>query len=135
MDSLNILNAERSDDMHVPSNTRDAQRPPRRMPVAAALALLLASLGGSAHAVEFDEKLAVPLVNDTAALRSQAQSYAAQFAALRAAGTQELIRNRALHAQQFELQWRIQESIDAHRPLGDLSALGLERNDDGSYNV
>jgi hypothetical protein len=121
--------------MHVPSNTRDSQRPPRRLPVAAVLTLLLASFGGNAQAVEFDEKLEVPMVKDTAALHSQAQSYMAQFSALRSAGPQELIRNRALHAQRVELQWQIQEAIDAHRPLGDLSALGLEPNDDGGYRI
>lgn len=110
--------------MHVPSYPR-----------VVALVLMLAGFAGGAQAVEFDEKLKAPLMKDPAALRSQAESYVAKFTALQAAGPRELISNRALAAQRFDLTWQIQQAIDTHRPLGDLRTLGMEARDDGSYRV
>jgi hypothetical protein len=110
--------------MHVPSYPR-----------VVALLAMLAGFAGDAQAVEFDEKLKAPLMKDPVALRSQAESYVAKFSALQAAGPRELISNRALSAQRFDLTWQIQQAIDTHRPLGDLTALGLEARDDGGYHV
>jgi hypothetical protein len=109
--------------MHVPSYPR-----------VLALLLMLACCAGTAQAVEFDEKLKAPLVKEPAVLRSQAQSYVAKFNALQAS-PQELIGNRALAAERFDLAFQIQRAIDVHRPLGDLSAVGLEAREDGSYRV
>jgi hypothetical protein len=75
------------------------------------------------------------MVKDAAVLRSQAQSYIERFNALQAASPQEFIRNRALAAERFDLSWQIQQAIDVGRPLGDLSAIGLERQKDGSYRI
>jgi hypothetical protein len=99
-----------------------------------ALLLTLACCAGRAQAVEFNEMVKAPLVKDPVALRSQAQSYSAKFAALQAS-PQELISNRALAAERFEVVWQIQRTIDARRPLGDLSAVGLKAQEDGSYRI
>jgi len=104
-------------------------------PRALAMLLMLAGFAGGAQAVEFDEKAKAPLVREPAALRTQAQSYVAKFAALKDAGPQELISNRELAADRFDLVWQIQQAIDVKRPLGDLSAAGLEAQADGSYRV
>jgi hypothetical protein len=85
--------------------------------------------------VEFDEKVKAPMVREPAALRTQAQSYVEKFGALKDAGPQELISNRDLAAERFDLEWQIQQAIDVKRPLGDLSAVGLEAQPDGSYRV
>ena len=98
------------------------------------LMLLLASFAGSAQAVEFDEKIKAPMVKEPAALRNQAQSYVAKFAALQA-DPAALISNRALAAERFDLSWQIQQAIDVHRPLGDLSAVGLEVRKEGGYRI
>lgn len=100
-----------------------------------ALLLMLAGFAGGAQAVEFDEKLKAPLMKDPAALRSQAESYVARFTALQSAGPREMISNRALAAQRFDLTWQIQQAIDMRKPLGDLSGIGLIRQDDGSYRI
>jgi hypothetical protein len=110
--------------MHVPSYPR-----------AAALLLVLANFAGSAQAVEFDEKIRAPMVSEPAALRTQAQSYIARFNALKDASPREVITSRSLNAERFDLSWQIQQAIDAKRPLGDLSAIGLEKKEDGSYRV
>jgi hypothetical protein len=113
--------------MHVPSYPR-----------AVALLLMLASLAGvagRAQAVEFDEKLMAPMVSEPVALRTQAQSYIAKFNTLRDASPREVVTSRALSAERFDLTWQIQQAIDMKRPLGDLSAIGLERQEDGSYRV
>jgi hypothetical protein len=99
-----------------------------------ALLLMLACCAGAAQAVEFDERLKAPLVKEPAVLRTQAQSYVAKFNALQAS-PQELISNRALAGERFDLAWQIQRAIDVHRPLGDLSAVGLKAQEDGSYRI
>ncbi|HEU5137131.1 MAG TPA: hypothetical protein VFU13_18430, partial [Steroidobacteraceae bacterium] len=113
--------------MHVPSYPR-----------VVALLLVLASfagLAGRAQAVEFDEKLRAPMVGAPAVLHTQAQSYIAKFNALKDASPREVITSRALNTERFDLTWQIQQAIDAKRPLGDLSAIGLEKREDGSYRV
>jgi hypothetical protein len=97
--------------------------------------LMLACFAGAAQAVEFDEKVKAPMVKEPAVLRTQAQSYSAKFAALQESSPRELISNRALAAERFDLVWQIQQAIDAGRPLGDLSAVGLVAQKDGSYRV
>jgi hypothetical protein len=100
-----------------------------------ALLLMLACCAGQAQAVEFDEKVKAPQVREPAVLRSQAQSYVTKFVALQDTGPQYLINNRELAAERFDLVWQIQQAIDVHRPLGDLSAVGLEAQSDGSYRI
>ena len=104
-------------------------------PRVAAFLLMLASFAGSALAVEFDEKIKAPMVKDAAVLRIEARSYGERFSALQAASPQEFVRNRALAAERFDLTWKIQQAIEARRPLGDLSAIGLEKGEDGSYHI
>jgi hypothetical protein len=101
----------------------------------ALLLAMLANFAGSAAAVEFNEKLKAPMVSDPAALRSQAHSYVTKFKALQISSPLERITNRALAKERHDLIWQIQQAIDAGRPLGDLSALGLVAREDGSYYV
>jgi hypothetical protein len=103
-------------------------------PRALAMLLMLACFAGGAQAVEFDERVEAPMVKEPAALRTRAQLYVSKFSALQAA-PQELINNRALAMERFDLAWQIQRAIDTHRPLGDLSSVGLEAQQDGSYRV
>jgi hypothetical protein len=107
----------------------------RRSPFAAAFAMLLANILGVAQAVEFDEKLKAPMVSDAAAFRTQAQAFKGRFAALEAAGPRELLTNRAMFSEQFDLLWQFQRALDASRPLGDLAELGFVPRDDGSYAI
>jgi hypothetical protein len=97
--------------------------------------LILASLAGSAGAAGFDEKAAAPQIQDVGTLRSQAQSFSARVNELQDAGTEQLIINRALAAERFDLIWRIQQAIDLHLPLGDLSATGFVSQGNGAYGI
>jgi hypothetical protein len=99
------------------------------------LMLVLASLAVTAQAVEFDERLKVPLMKDAGALRTQAQSFSARFADLKDAGAEQLITNSTLANERFDLAWQIQQAIDVHRPLGDLTTLGFVARGDGSYGI
>ena len=99
------------------------------------LALMCIGAAASAQAVEFDEKLKVPSVAEPAALRSQAESFKNKVAALEEAGPQQLVMNRALFAERFDLTWQLQRAIDARRPLGDLSEVGFVSRGDGSYAI
>jgi hypothetical protein len=116
-------------------NTSSHHHRRRRLHVAAGFVLTLASLSGIAGAVEFDERIKAPLMKDAGALRTQAQSYSARFAALGDAGPQQLITNRVLAGERFDLSWQIQQSIDVRRPLGDLSALGFVDRGDGTFFI
>lgn len=107
----------------------------RRLSVAAGFVLMLASLAGIARAVEFDEKVKAPMMKDAATLHSQAQSFSTRFAELRDAGTEQLIINRALANERFDLAWQIQQAIDVHRPLGEVSSLGFVSRGDDSYSI
>jgi hypothetical protein len=116
-------------------NSSSHRQPRRRLRVAAGFVLMFATLSGIAAAVEFDERVKAPLMKDGAALRTQAQSYSARFATLRESGPEELITNQVLAGERFDLSWQIQQAIDVHRPVGDLSAVGFVDRGDGSYSV
>jgi len=116
-------------------NRSSHRRGARHLHAAAGLLLLFASLAGIASAVEFDEKLKAPLIRDPAELRTQAQAYSARFAELQDAAGEQLITNRTLAGERFDLSWQLQQAIDAHRPLGDLSAIGFVTREDGSYHI
>jgi hypothetical protein len=107
----------------------------RYLRVAASLVVALASLSGIARAAEFDERVKAPLMKDAGTLRAQVQSFSARFAALQAAGPEQLITNRTLAGERFDLAWQIQQAIDVQRPLGDLSELGFVSRGDGSYGI
>lgn len=95
---------------------------------------LLAGAVLSAHAVDFDEKLQAPSVAVPAAFKAQALSFKAKVEALRDAAPQELIANRALAAEQFELGWKLQRAVDARRSA-ELVELGFTEREDGSFAI
>jgi hypothetical protein len=99
------------------------------------LALLLAGFVATTQAVEFDEKLKAPAVTEPAAFRTQAQAFKSRVAALRASGPRELLSNRTLFREQFDLTWQLQRALDGGRPVGDLAELGFVPRDDGSYAI
>jgi len=121
--------------MHVPSYWSGTQRPRRLGRFAAASLAALAGLVSIVHAAEFDQKLQAPRVVNLADLRQQVQSFAAHFAELQSASPVTLNTDRALSQQRFDLMWQIQQAIDVHKPLGDLSAVGLTAREDGGVNV
>jgi len=118
-------------------NLSSHHRGRHRRRVAASLMLIfnLALLANAAQAAEFDERVKAPLMKDAGSLRTQAQSYSARFAALQGASADQLITNRALASERFDLSWQIQQAIDVRRPLGDLSAVGFVDRGDGSYDI
>lgn len=107
----------------------------RSLRVAASLVVMFASLAGISRAADFDEKVRAPLMKDAGTLRAQVQTFAARFAALQAAGPEQLITSRTLAGERFDLAWQIQQAIDVRRPLGDISELGFVSRGDGSYSI
>ena len=110
--------------MHVPSY-------PRVVAWLPVMVLMLASFAGRAQAVEFDEKLKAPKAMGGAELKTQAESYSASFALLRAGSPSEMVTNQALTRDRFELEWQITRALEDKRPLEDLSAIGLEKYENG----
>ena len=106
-------------------------RQPRRGPVAASLLLCFASIVGVAQAVEFDERQKAPVAMEATELKSRAQSYSARFARLRELSPTEMVTNKALFLEHFDLVWQINRALEDKRPLEDLSALGLVKHDGG----
>jgi hypothetical protein len=121
--------------MQVESNVHRQPRARQRLRIAAGLMLILANLAGGARAAEFDAKVNAPLMKDVGSMRAQAQSFAARFGDLNDTGLEQLITNRALASEQFDLVWQVQQAIDVRRPLGDVAALGLVSRGDGSYGI
>jgi hypothetical protein len=101
----------------------------------AVLCLALSALAGSVQAVEFDEKLKAPKAKSAAEIGNLAQSYSATFARLEAASPTESVTNKTLFLDYFDLKWQVQQALDEKRPLGNLSAAGLETRDDGSIHI
>jgi len=113
--------------MHVPSYPRIV-----------AWLLMLASFAGLAQAVEFDEKIKAPMARGGAELKTQAESYSASFARLRTGSPAEMVANKALSQERFDVEWQLTRALEDKRPLEDLSALGLEKYENGfriDYNA
>ena len=121
--------------MQVPSYQR-LIKPRRRGRGAAGLLLWLASVAAVAQAVDsdqklFDEKLKAPRAMGGPELKSTAQNYSASFARMREASPAELVTNKALFLEHFDLVWQINRALEDQRPLEDLSALGLVKYEGG----
>jgi hypothetical protein len=121
--------------MHLEKNCHRRIQGRQRLRIASGLMLILANLAGLARAAEFDEKVIVPLMKDAGTMRAHAQSFSARFGDLKATGLEQLVTNRALASEQFDLVWQLQQAIDVRRPLGDIAALGFVSRGDGSYDI
>lgn len=102
---------------------------------AAALCLALAVFAGSAKAVEFNESLKAPQLKGAAEIKTMAENYSATFARLDAASPAELVTDRSLFLERFDLEWQLQRALDEKRTLEDLSAVGLVKQADGSISI
>lgn len=93
--------------------------------------LMLAGFAGRAQAVEFDEKIKAPMARGGAELKMQAESYSASFARLEGASPLEMVTNKALTAERFDLEWKLNRAMEDKRPMEELSALGLVKYENG----
>ena len=107
--------------MYVHDNRQGRQRHRWRPAITSMLMLALASFS---HAADFDEKLKAPMMKDAGELRSQAQAYAARFAAAREASIEQLVRDPALAREKFDVAWKVQRAIDRWEHL----LTGLEKD-------
>jgi hypothetical protein len=78
--------------------------------------LMLASFAGRAQAVAFDEKLKAPMARGGAELKIQADSYSASFARLSTVSPAEMVTNRALSQEYFDLNWQLNRALEDKRP-------------------
>lgn len=108
---------------------------PRLRTFSTALLVMFASFTAVGQAAKFDEALKAPQVRSAADLRNQAQAFSARAVQLQAAAPETLITDRAAALERFDLSWQIQQAIDVHQPLGDLSAVGIISRGDGSYRI
>ncbi|HEX5160855.1 MAG TPA: hypothetical protein VFV88_03980 [Steroidobacteraceae bacterium] len=118
--------------MYVHDNRQGRQRHRWRPAITSMLMLALASFS---HAADFDEKLKAPMMKDAGELRSQAQAYAARFAAAREASIEQLVRDPALAREKFDVAWKVQRAIDQRKPIDELAESGITLQPNGSYAV
>ena len=64
-----------------------------------------------------------------------AESYSASFARLRNVSPAEMVTNKALFQEHFDLEWQLKRALEDKRPLEDLSALGLVKHENGSFRI
>ncbi len=121
--------------MHVPGNQCGHRCRPQRGAVAAGLLVLLAGFAGLAQAIEFDERLKAPLAKGAPELKSMAENYSATFARLREVSPAEMVTNRKLFLDHFDLEWQLNRALEDKRPLGDLSAIGLVSHEGGGIKI
>ncbi|MEO8018949.1 MAG: hypothetical protein ABI769_14135 [Pseudomonadota bacterium] len=96
---------------------------------------LLAGLAGVAHAVDFDLNVKAPALKVGPALKKSAESYSTTFARLSKASPVEMVTNKALFLEHFEIAWQLQRALDDHLPMEDLSAIGLVKREDGAIEI
>jgi len=108
---------------------------PRRRFAAAGLLLSFAGIAGVAQAVEFDEKLMAPRARNATELKSMAESYSASFARVRDVSPAQMVTNKALFLEHFDLEWQIKRALDDKRHMEDLSAIGLVKDGSGAIRI
>ena len=121
--------------MHVASNQRGRPKRPRRGPATVAFVVLLAGLAGFTQAVDFNEKLKAPIVMGAPQLKTMAENYSATVTRLAAASPTEMVSNKALFLERFELKWLLTRAVDDRLPLEGLSAIGFVKRENGSIEI
>jgi hypothetical protein len=120
--------------MQVTSNCQGRRRLKWR-PLAAVLMLALASVGGIAYAVDFDEKIYSPAMKNAAVFKTQAQNFATKYREISAAMPEQAVTNASLARQQFDLSWQLERAINERRPPAELETMGWVRLDNGGYSI
>lgn len=115
--------------MHVPAQQSS------RLPLAAAVVALFASVVGVAHAVEFDEKLKAPQARSTEQLRVVAKAAGASFADATVDNREALVRDPANARRQFDARWTVLHAVESRAPLGDLKEFGIVPDESGVVRI
>ncbi|HTU66021.1 MAG TPA: hypothetical protein VMF52_08735, partial [Steroidobacteraceae bacterium] len=97
----------------MPISINPLSRPFARLPFAAAVVALFASVLGVAQAAEFDEKVQAPAVRSADQLRAHMRVYSAREAQARLGGLGALLADRSLARERFEMSWDLQRALDA----------------------
>ena len=128
------FNHQEEMDMHVTSPCQ-CRRRSMRQPFAAVLMLALAGAGGVADAAGFDQKLKAPMMKDAPDLKTQAQSLAAKYRAIREATPAHLVSDASLAKQQVDLSWQLERAVNERRPLQELESVGFTSLGNGGYSI
>lgn len=106
----------------------------RRARAGAAIALL-ATWVCAASAAGIPESPAAPALKDAAAFSSDATAFSARARKLREAAPEAAVLDHGLFRDRFDLTWQLQQAMNQHRTLGDLSSVGLRARADGGYDI
>jgi hypothetical protein len=120
--------------MHVPLNPATAQRS-ARLPIAAAVVALFASVVGVANAAEFDEKLKAPQARNSEQLKLAASAASQEFAAPSLDTREVTIRNAAQARRRFDARWTLLHAVEIRAPMGDMSEFGLTPTANGEIHI
>lgn len=96
---------------------------------------LLLGWAATSQAAKFDERIAAPKAASPATLKSLTREYFATYQRAQAKGVGGLIRDPVAYRQWSEWAWRVSETMDEKKPIGDLTEFGLIPQEDGSYTV
>jgi hypothetical protein len=118
--------------MHVPSNP--VPRAPR-LPFAAAVIAMFAGIAGSAHAVEFDEKVKAPQARNVDEVKLVARAASQEFGAASLDARAAVIRDAARSRRRFDARWAVVHAVETRAPLGDLSEFGIVTAENGEARI
>lgn len=108
----------------------------KRLGASAAALLALFLVAGSTQAAPFDEKLKVPRVATSQALRTKLEAHFATFQRKQQdPDPAAFIRDERAYRQWSDLYFAVQLALDEKTPLKDLTAFGLYAKEDGRYSV
>lgn len=89
----------------------------------------------TSQAAKFDERIAAPKAASPATLKTLTREYFATYQRAQAKGVGGLIRDPVAYRQWSEWAWRVSETMDEKKPIGDLTEFGLIPQEDGSYTI
>jgi hypothetical protein len=119
--------------MHVPSS--QVQRVSVRLPFAAAVVAMFASVVGVANAAEFDEKVKAPQARNPDQVKLTARAMSQEFSDTSLDARAAVIRDAAKSRRRFDAQWAVIHAVETRAPLGDLSEFGIVTSQNGEVRI
>ena len=118
--------------MHVPGSPV-----PRlaRLPFAAAVVAMFASVAGIANAVEFDETQKAPQAKNVEHLRLVAKAASQEFMETNLDTRADLLRDESKARRRFDARWTVVHAVETRAPLGELAEYGIVPNDKGEVRI
>jgi hypothetical protein len=96
---------------------------------------MFAGVAGSAHAVEFDEKVKAPQARNADEVKHVARASSQEFGEASLDARAAVIRDAARSRRRFDSRWAVVHAVETRAPLGDLSEFGIVTSENGEARV